>query len=304
MAFPPIPESPSRQLPPKKSTGIHQGRMHLYQSDLDDEVSVLTSHTLGTIDSSSISVAAGVMRLSRICGEVVDQTIISGCSKEECDHSCPTEGHGTSEREDDGDNDTISITESILLNANEVLSRIGSSPYYTRRKKPLGDNCLSAMATEFASDENNNTEGNNQVESKVTSSEKTQTDSIEFESAITNETEMQSDAYNNCFHGCFQDENTKPTAAFSNQNKSKTKLRDKVSLHDGITKPFNHNPSRSTGISTERYIPGRGNNDDGGRIQNLESETKKLQQLLKECQLETQRANQTLQAYRANHSRH
>lgn len=296
MAFPPIPESPSRQPPPKISTGIHQSGVHLYQHDLDDEVSVLTSHTLGTIDSSSISVAAGVMRLSRLCGEVV----------EERDHSCPYEEvHKSSERDDDGDDDTISIAESILLNANEVLSKVGSSPYYARRKKPLGDNCISAMATEFASDENNDPEWNNQAESKVTSSEKTQTVSSEIASAITNEREIQSEAYNNCFNGCFQDENTKPTAAFSNRNKSKTKIRDKVCLQqDGITKPFNHNPSRSTGISTERYIPGSGNDDDGGRIHNLESETKKLQQLLKECQLETQRANQTLQAYRANHSRH
>ena len=48
--FPPVPESPNRQLP-SKSSGTPRVGMHLYQNDDDDDdVSVLTFHTLGAKD--------------------------------------------------------------------------------------------------------------------------------------------------------------------------------------------------------------------------------------------------------------
>jgi len=51
MAFPPVPESPNRQLP-GRSSGTPRVGMHLYQDDdEDDDVSVLTFHTLGTRDT-------------------------------------------------------------------------------------------------------------------------------------------------------------------------------------------------------------------------------------------------------------
>ena len=84
--------------------------------------------------------------------------------------------------------------------------------------------------------------------------------------------------------GCLQDENAKPSHILSNQLETKKNFGDKSGQHG-------------------KFDNGGHNRDGGQRIQKLESETKKLQQLLKECQLETQRANQTLQTYRASHNR-
>ena len=273
---PPIPESPSRQTP-ITSTGAHRGGLNLYQNDLDDEVSVLTSHTFGTIDSSSISVAAGVMRLSRMCKEVASKNSFSHHSKEEYDHSHPTSAteQETSERDYDGDDDTISIAESILHNANDVLSRVSSSPYYTRRKKSLGNNILSDTDDDR---HEGSIGGGNKVERNL--EPPADADDIIFDR------DAQSEAYN-CFQvGCLQDENAKPSQSqiFSNKIETKEKSGDKSGQHE----KFNHGEQNSNG---------------GQRMQKLESETKKLQQLLKECQLETQRANQTLQTYRASHNR-
>lgn len=271
---PPIPESPSRQTP-ITSTGAHRGGLNLYQNDLDDEVSVLTSHTFGTIDSSSISVAAGVMRLSRMRKEVASKNSISHHSKEEYDHSHPTSAteQETSERDYDGDDDTISIAESILHNANDVLSRVSSSPYYTRRKKSLGNNILSDTDDDR---HEGSISGGNKVESNLVPP--ADADDIIFDR------DAQSEAYH-CFQvGCLQDENAKPSHILSNQLETKKNFGDKSGQHG-------------------KFDNGGHNRDGGQRIQKLESETKKLQQLLKECQLETQRANQTLQTYRASHNR-
>ena len=258
-----------------KSTGTHRLGLNLYPNDLDDEVSVLTSHTLGTIDSSSISVAAGVMRLSRMCQEVANKNSISHRPTEEYDHSHLTSSkeQETSERDYDGDDDTISIAESILHNANDVLSRVSASPYYTRRKKSLGNNILS----DTDGDRHEcSIDGDKKVESNLV--HPADADDIIFDR------DAQSESYN-CFQvGCLQDENAKPSQIFSNKIETKEKSGDKSRQHE----KFNHGEQNSNG---------------GQRIEKLESETKKLQQLLKECQLETQRANQTLQTYRASHNR-
>ncbi len=275
MGFPPVPESPSRQLTPRTFSGSNRGGVNLYQNDLDDEVSVLTSHTLGTIDSSSICVAAGVRSLSRMCGEGGGKTDIPRHSKEKCDHSYPSEEREAPEQDYDGDDDTISAAESILHNANEVLSRIGSSLYARRKKLSATDHGV----------HDNNMEERSKVERKGKPSEKVV--SVNHLPAdaddITNDRDEQFQAYN-CFRVGCMDENSKPFNLLSNQIKPKKKIGNKDSQLD-------------------RNIPD-GDNDNGGRrIQNLEVGTKQLQLLLKGCQAETQRANQVLQIYREGNKR-
>ena len=274
MGFPSVPEAPSRQLPSRTFSG---GGVNIYQNELDNEVCVLTSHTLGTIDSSSISVAAGVRRLSRMCGEGGGNTDIPCHSKKNCYHSYPSEELEISEHDYAEDDDTITTAESILHNANEVLSRIGSS-LYARRKK------LSATDDDV---HDNNMEEISKVERKGEPPEKVV--SVKHLPADADEIiydrDEQFQAYN-CFRaGCIQDENSKPCPLLCNQNKSKKDIVDKVSQLD-------------------RSIPTSDNDNGGRRIQKLELETKQLQLILKECQIEAQRANQTLQMYRAgnNHS--
>lgn len=263
MLIPPIPESPNRPLPPRKSTAAHSSGENFYQHDLDD-VSVLSSLTFGTIDSSSISVANGVKRLSRLCGEKVGQDNKVYQSKEEYNHTCSSEAHETSERDYYGDDDTISMAESILHDANEVLSRISSSPFYNRRKKSMGDNYSISDKDDHRCDKD--LEGSNEKGGNVS----------HHLADVDRDVDVQFQAYN-CFQGgCLQDENSKPTVTLSNQIKVEKKIWDNDTKYDEIK-------------------------HGGWRINKLESERRKLQQLLKECQLETHRANQMLQSYRMNH---
>ena len=182
MPFPPMPESPGRRLP-SRSSGTPRVGMHLYQNDEEDDVSVLTFHTMGAKDtlnnlnnhvgggSSFVKSARESLErlilesknsgdddgksLSRISEEGGSQN--SSChSKRGCDMSSSSKSSQAKkenkarvdDHEDDvdvdddnvgsidyGDDDTISLAESILESANKVLSSIGSSPY-GRSKKP------------------------------------------------------------------------------------------------------------------------------------------------------------------------
>ena len=268
--------------------------MHLYQNDdEDDDVSVLTFHTMGTKEfaavgsvgsnnnSSFVKSAREAMErlvsesknsggageddgksLSRISEEGGSQ-VSSSChsSKRGCDRSKPSsmksDEKDTALNEDNyyGDDDTISLTESILDSASKVLSNIEASPFYVGKSK----NHLSSMAHYDTPPPQPNPKHPspmkrpNKKSMDVASSEKINGHDYQLEISST------------FLSSYFCDENAKPSST-------------------------NHQSDHSK----ENSSSGCGKHSNDEQMQKLESETKELHVLLKERQLKTKRASQSL----------
>lgn len=296
MALPPVPESPSRQLP-RKFQGTPRVGMRISTATEDDadDVSVLTFNTLNARDNTSSYVRAAResleklilesknsgdddcnIILSRISEEGASQNTPSN-SKTGCDRSNSTKSslkcEEKEETEDTMDDDTITVAESILDSANKVLSNFGSSPYYSGRRKNESPETHESPAPQphpkhpspmkrptKMSDAEEDEKGHGSRNMFKTEKE----DSASKESI--SEKDKQLEVSSSFLNSYFCDENIKPCD--NNTNK------------------------RIYAITANTTKVGNAENED--HLQKLESETRRLQSLLKERQLETSRANQAL----------
>jgi len=284
--------------------------MHLYSNEEDDDdVSVLTSSTNLTKDSavsnsSFVKLARENLErlilesknsgeddgksLTRISEEGGSQN--SSCnSKSRSSKSSSVESDETKtidEKEedynDDDDDDTISLAESILVSANKVLSNIGSSPYYAGRSKkldtyesPLPQPNPKQSSPMKQPNKTNNTDDTGNCSKNIYTTKKEFTPSKK----ISNDQHgNQLEVSSNFLSSYFSDENVKPSTNRSNHNNDSSIAKSSSS---SITKYGSSYKSSKT-VSNDQSL------------QKLESETKHLQLLLKEQQLETKKASQSL----------
>ena len=175
--------------------------------------------------------------------------------------------------DEDNDDDTISLAQSVLTNTNKVLSSIDSSPY--RRSKREVTSTTSKESPIKNNDENDRkyTFVNTSISDMKKKYNFTSTKAKDNISNDTNELEVSSSFLRSYFRDD-DDENRKPTFAnrYHNQDRSKSS------------------------ITTNRLITKCGIRDTNKdkHIQQLESETKLLQELLRERQNETRKSSETL----------
>lgn len=303
--------------------------MHLYSNEEDDDdVSVLTSSTNLTKDSnvsnsSFVKLARENLErlilesknsgdddgksLTRISEEGGSQN--SSCnSKSRSSKSSSVESDETNKMDEkeedynddaDDDDDTISLAESILVSANKVLSNIGSSPYYAGRSKKLSSPRASPTYETYESPlpqlnpkqsspmkqptKTNDTDNTGNCSKNIYSTKK------EFPSSkkISNDQHgNQLEVSSNFLSSYFSDENIKPSTNRSNHNDNSSLTKYGSS---SVTKyGSSYESSKSVSNNRSQSV----SNDQS--LQKLESETKHLQLLLKEQQLETKKASQSL----------
>ncbi len=335
MALPPVPESP-RELPRKYQETPRVG-MHLFQNETeDDDVSVLTFNTLNTREKTPSYVRTARESLERMILESKnsgdnDCNILSRISEEEvasqntscnsitgCDRSTSSKSSLKSEEreETDGissDDGTISVSESILDSANKVLSSIGSSPFYTGRKKMESSETHESPAprphpkhpspmkrpskmSDAKDDEKECSKNIHGMEKEDLSSKESMSDKYYSQLEVSS----------NFLNSYFRDENIKPSD--KNTNKSKFTMATNSTEVGNVDNENNvldsyfcnehrkpadddNDKSKNTfATNTTKF----GNAENEQHMQKLESETRRLQLLLKERQLESRRANQVL----------
>jgi hypothetical protein len=282
MALPPIPESPSRKVP-RPSQGTPRVGMHLYQEETeDDDVSVLTFGTLNARENPSSYVRSARELLEKIVSETTDSgnddernilTRISeeGASTGENSASCYSRTTGcdrshasklSPKSEEDGgtvgddDDDTITVAESILDSANKVLSSIGSSPY-----------CNVGRRAE--SSESHESSPAPRPRPKHPSPYRMAREGPPSNEPMSERENHQLEVSSNFLNSYFRGVNMKHVDSF---------------------------PNRSEYALSTSDIARVGNVENERDMEALEYETKRLQLLLKERQIETRRANQALQS--------
>lgn len=161
----PTPEQRHRRNPSNNTTGTPRVGMHLIPTDDDDDVSVLTfstmttKDTVGTYTTSKSFVETARQSLEKLMIDDIAKQKNEGDSpmgKETLSHISEEAGsqrshasskkmsqyHESSNEEDNNDDvhddDTLSLAESILDSANQVLRNIGSSPYLAGRVNGKG----------------------------------------------------------------------------------------------------------------------------------------------------------------------
>lgn len=340
--------------------------MHLYQNDEDDDdVSVLTFHTIGTREAIPSNYAGGSSSFVKSARENLEKLILesknsgdgddgkslsriseaeeggsqmSSChSKKGCDRSASSkqssmkgeEKEKIDDEDDYADDDTISLAESILDSANKVLSNIygrskkQSSPTHTsplpqpNQKHPSPMKQPTKMydaddddkepksiyntKKEFATSKNTINDQNNQVEvssnflSSYFHDENTKPTTHQKKINSQDDQLKVSSSFSSSY---FRDENTKPThQKMVNSQDNQLEVPNtflRSYFRDENSKPTANNLNHNGSITKVKYNKGDKvtNNDD--YLQTLESERKHLHQLLKERQIETQRASHSL----------
>ena len=296
------PADTRRLLGKSSGSGTPRVGMHLYQNDDDDDddVSVLTFHTMGTQmndtrrlsgggGGGSIYIKSARQSLDRLLfdgktmasGDLLriseEESQMSSChsknSRSRSSVSTRDEEEQSKETEvDDGedDDDTISLAQSVLTNTNKVLSNIDSSPYRRNKRDVVS-----------ASSKESPIKSNDKEDRKYTFVNTSISSSYNFNSTkdkINNDTNTL-EVSSNFLRSYFRDdgnENRKPTTTnrYHNQDRSKS---------SSIT--TSRSKTKCDGI--------RDTNKDK-HIKQLESETKQLQELLKERQNETRKSSETL----------
>ena len=368
MALPPVPESP-RELP-RKSQETPRVGMRLFQNETeDDDVSVLTFNTLNTRKNTSSyvrTIRESLERmilesknsddddcniLSRISEEVASQN--TSCNtKTGCDRSTSSTSLLKREEKDEtdsisSDDGTISLSESILDSVDKVLSSIGSSAYYTGRKKKESSETHESPAPR----PHPNRPSTMKRPTKISDAKEDEKESFSKEDLSSKESSSdkysQLEASSNFLNSYFGDENIKPSDKNTNESKytistNITKNESQIEVSSNFLNSYfcdenikasdkNTNESKYT-ISTnitkvgqvenEQYVLDSyfrnehtkpsdddnkkskntfatnitkvGNAENEKYLQKLESETRRLQLLLKERQLERKLANQAL----------
>lgn len=303
MPLPPVPESPNRKQP-GSSQGTPRVGMHLYQNDSDDDVSVLTFNTLIARDSNSSNyVRTARENLEKMVLESQntrsddDCNILTRISEEAVSQSSSIRGKSEdNEVEEDfsDDDDTITIAESVLASADQVLSSIGSwrgkddssstydeSPvlqprrkYHspTRRPAALSDAEFNAEKDDSSS----KASGENDKQLKMSSN------------------------YLNSYY----DENATPTN--KNTNMSRYTIQTNNDVPSPLQRSMNtkskneHRLQRLENMRQYKYTiettetPKVVSRENEQRLLKLEEDTRHLHVLLKERQIETRKANQAL----------
>ena len=337
--FPPVPESPNRQLP-SKSSGTPRVGMHLYQNDDDDDVSVLTFHTLGAKDvanhhqhnvggnninnnSSYIkSARESLERLVLESKEASGDDSLARISEEDGSHqsqmsSChsksksssttkgeekektvqeETEEDGGNYDENDDDDDTISLAESILTSASKVLSNIGSSPYYAGRNKRGEVSSSTATKLRESPLPKPNPKHPSPMKQPIKSTNDTEKDEDKKYMKYVHESNNQTYSKVNQMPSHINNDDTNSTRLEVSSTFLRSYFHDDDDDDDENTKPYVNRYSRDGTTINKNVTKGgssKGTNGDE-HIQQLESETKKLHALLKECQSETKKSTQTL----------
>jgi hypothetical protein len=144
--FPPSPESPARFTQNKEAFGTPRVGMlvsnHATDED-DDDVSVLTFHTLGTKDTGS-SVLDSSNRFddakNNLCSGR-DEGIKPSLSHISEESQLSVEGYKSTKRNDDtiNDDESMSLAESVLDSTNKLLNSIGSASYYSGLNSKLSN---------------------------------------------------------------------------------------------------------------------------------------------------------------------
>ena len=254
--------------------------MHLYQNETeDDDVSVLTFGTLSARENPSSYVRSARELLEKIMlerddsGNDEDRNILTRISEEGastgesascysktgCDRSHTSKLSPKSDENEgtvDDDDDTITVAESILDSANKVLSSIGSSPYCNVRRKA-------------ESSETHESSPAPRPRPKHPSPYRMAREGPASNEPMSEKENNQLEVSSNFLNSYFRDENMKHADNFPDRSKY--------------------------AISTSNITrDGNVENADERDLEKLEYETKRLQLLLKERQIETRRANQAL----------
>ena len=303
------PADTRRLLGKSSGSGTPRVGMHLYQNDDDDDddVSVLTFHTMGTQlnDTRRLSGGGGsnyiksarqsLDRLSLFDGKTMasgdllriseEESQMSSChsknSRSRSSVSTRDEEEQSKEKEvddeEEDDDDTISLAQSVLTNTNKVLSNIDSSPY-RRNKREASSTTRKESPIKSNDDKDRNKEDRKYTFVNTSISDmKKPYNFTSTKDKISNDTKLE--VSSNFLRSYFRDdgnENRKPTTTnrYHNQDRSK-----------------------SSSITTSRLITkcdGIRDTNKEKHIKQLESETKQLQELLKERQNETRKSSETL----------
>jgi len=301
------PAETRRLLSKTSESGTPRVGMHLYQNDDDDDddVSVLTFHTMGTQmnDTRRLSGGGGSnyiksarQSLDRLSLLFDGKTMASGdllrISEEESQmSSCHSKNSRSrssvstrdeeekskkTDVDEEDDDDTISLAQSVFSNTNKVLSSIDSSPY--RRNKREVSSTTSKESPMKSTDEEDRNKDDRKYKFVNTSISdmKKKYNFTSTKDKISNDTKTL-EVSSSFLRSYFRDddnENRKPTTTnrYYNQDRSKSS------------------------ITTSRLITKCGirDNNKEKHIQQLESETKQLQELLKERQNETRKSSETV----------
>ena len=173
--------------------------------------------------------------------------------------------------DEDNDDDTISLAQSVLTNTNKVLSSIDSSPYRRSKREVTSTTSKESPIKNIDENDRKYTFVNTSV-----SDMKKKYNFTSTKDKISNDTNTLgvSSSFLRSYFLDDDDENRKPTTAnrYHNQDRSKSS------------------------ITTNRLITKCGIRDTNKdkHIQQLESETKLLQELLRERQNETRKSSETL----------
>eukprot|EP00804_Cyclotella_cryptica_P010894 CCRYP_018979-RA/>CCRYP_018979-RA protein AED:0.11 eAED:0.11 QI:0/-1/0/1/-1/1/1/0/338 len=328
MVFPPSPESPAIRFPRTGNNSISSTpRVGMFVShDDDDDVSVLTFHTLGTKDtitsssmdnyhnndakngitnSSSGSGSGGNNNRSMNDDGARSKSIYDTQSREDDDEeedgikkalshiseesrNSSSSSHGNQnypknkegiEEEEEGfdedddayDDESLSLAESVLDNANKVLSSIGSSSYYSGLSTRL-------KSTKVQDDGYNAPSRPRPSPMKLSGfnvlSEKPP--SVNIPRRAANESPRNT-RYGNDNVGC--------TSPRHHQQSSYNDTVNENSNQSNLTVRHNHFYPKASGCLGK-----------GGKLRKIQEETRHLQQLLREKQLETKLARSELDA--------
>jgi len=293
------PADTRRLLSKTSGSGTPRVGMHLYQNDDDDDddVSVLTFHTMGTQmnDTRRLSGGGGsnyiksarqsLDRLSLFDGKTMASGDLLRISEEESQmSSCHSknsrsrssvstrdeeeQSKTTDVDDEEEDDDTISLAQSVLTNTNKVLSNIDSSPY--RRNKI--EVTTTSKESPIKSNDDKDKEDRKYTFVNTSNNFNSTKDKI---SKDTNTLEVSSSFLRSYFRDD-DNENRKPTTT---------------------NRYHNQDRSNSSSITTSRLktkFDGIRDTNKDKHIKQLESETKRLQELLKERQNETRKSSETL----------
>jgi len=334
MALPPVPESPRelpRKSQETPRVGMHL--FHETEDDDVSVLTFNTLNTREKTSSYVRTARESLERmilesknsgdndcnvLSRISEEEVASQNTSCKSKTGCDRSTSSKSSLKSEanEETDGissDDGTISMSESILDSANKVLSSIGSSPYYTGRNKKESSETHESPAPRPQSKHPSPMKRPTKMSDAKEDEKENCTRNIHgMEKEVLSSKESTSDKYSqlevssNFLNSYFRDDNNEPSDTNTDKSKytiatNSTKVGNVDNEHNALDSYFCHeyrkpsdddnSKSKNTFATNTTKV---GNAENEQHLQKLESETRRLQLLLKERQLETRRANQVL----------
>ena len=292
--FPPSPESPAAPYTAQKNATMGTPRVGMLVSNSDtnedDDVSVLTFHTLGTKETGSFSLDSS-HRYSEERKEI--QKSLSHISEESQNSGeLYTDTNEKNDRDDDEDDESLSLAETVLDSTNKLLCDIGSSSYYSGLSSKLKERD-SDYAQEMFSPPPKPHSSPVKLPFNGVLQERKKTFSASFESRSNTKSTSES-----LFPENYAMKDKELSKCSKNNRERNSFMEPEPRLVDHYESSYldepNENSNKSNFQKESKHMKESGTKSD--KLRKMQEETKQLHLLLREKQLESKLAMSELDA--------